>query len=144
MHSTYFPTEENPCVALVEREEPVLRQLIRARSVRLWSSFVPTLFFPSSSLSLSLLLFILDSSSSSFSCQPTRYTRAISVNQIRSSKTTTKRSIRRGQDEGGCCDRSGTRNNGMHRGDPLRAVSSSSTSSRHFLFFLFPNDYWKW
>lgn len=99
-------------------------------------------FFPFL-LSLSLLLFILDSSSSSFSCQPTRYTRAISVNQIRSSKTTTKRSIRRGQDEGGCCDRSGTRNNGMHRGDPLRAVSSSSTSSRHFLFFLFPNDYWK-
>lgn len=99
-------------------------------------------FFPFL-LSLSLLLFILDSSSSSFSCQPTRYTRAISVNQIRSSKTTTKRSIRRGQDEGGCCDRSGTRNNGMHRGDPLRAVSSSSTSSRHFLFLLFPNDYWK-
>lgn len=99
-------------------------------------------FFPFL-LSLSLLLFILDSSSSSFSCQPTRYTRAISVNQIRSSKTTTKRSIRRGQDEGGCCDRSGTRNNGMHRGDPLRAVSSSSTSSRHFLFFLFPNGYWK-
>lgn len=97
-------------------------------------------FFPFL-LSLSLLLFILDSSSSSFSCQPTRYTRAISVNQIRSSKTTTKRSIRRGQDEGGCCDRSGTRNNGMHRGDPLRAVSSSS--SRHFLFFLFPNGYWK-